>query len=60
LRAYQNRGARITLEGQEYELSHIARTCIREEEGTYMGDYIFDGSGTLLELRFDKIPIPKN
>ena len=60
LKAYQRIGVRVTLAGEEYDLTRIARTCIQEEEDTYMSDYIFDRSGTLLEVRFDKIPIPKN
>ena len=59
LKEYERQGARITLEGEEYGISRIARACVEEETATYMGDYIFDDSGRLVELRFDKISIPQ-
>ena len=59
LKKYKRQGTHITLEGEEYPISKIAQACMAEEEGTYMGDYVFDDSGKLVELRFDKISLPK-
>ena len=59
LKEYRRQGTRITLEGEEYSISKIAQACMAEEEGTYMGDYVFDDSGKLVEIRFDKISLPE-
>ena len=59
LKEYKRQGTRVTLEGEEYPISKIVRTCMAEEDPAYMGDYIFDSSGKLVELRFDKVNISK-
>ena len=55
LRLCQGQGALLTLDGEPYDASQIARLCVEEEEASYMGDYIFNAAGKLTELRFDKV-----
>lgn len=47
-------GIAVTLEGELQPLSEIADICMREE-GEYMGDFILDDQGILVEIRYDKI-----
>ena len=47
-------GIAVTLEGELQPLFEIADICMREE-GEYMGDFILDNQGKLVEIRYDKI-----
>lgn len=55
LREYQKAGVPVTLGGRKVPLELIAGTCVIWERGRYMGDYIADENGKLIELRFDRV-----
>ena len=55
LEKYKKAGVAITLEGSEYSTEYIAEVCMVEDRGRYMGDYILDEAGSLVEIRFDKV-----
>ncbi len=55
LSEYNQRGVLITISGKKQPIDEIAKECVVMERGNYMGDYIVDKSGKVVELRFDKI-----
>lgn len=55
LKDYKKNGIMVTLEGVPVPVEEIARTCAIRERGAYMGDYITDEQGRLIEVRFDRI-----
>lgn len=55
LLVYKERGVTITLGGIKIPLMCMAIICLYVERGSYMGDYIFDDEGQLLEIRFDRV-----
>ena len=55
MKHYEKRGVEITLSGEECSLEEIASACAVKEHGCYMGDYIWDETGKLKEIRYDKI-----
>ena len=55
LLAYQRAGIALTVEGSARSAEDIADLCVLREAGAYMGDYIQDERGKLIEIRFDKI-----
>ncbi|MGN0293337.1 MAG: hypothetical protein ACI4D3_04950 [Lachnospiraceae bacterium] len=55
LEAYNEQGITLRLSGKRASSERIASVCCIRECGSYMGDYILDESGRLVEIRFDKI-----
>lgn len=54
LRRAKNSGVSLFLEGKPATPEVIAGRCVCEE-AIYMADYVLDASGTLKELRYDKV-----
>ena len=55
LKAYQRAGVSLTVKGRPVSARDLADLCVVREAGSYMGDYIQDNRGKLVEIRFDKI-----
>lgn len=55
MKRYEKRGVEITLSGERCSPEQIASACAVKEHGCYMGDYIWNESGGLVEIRYDKI-----
>ncbi len=55
LRAYEEAGVRLILDGHLSTASKIARAYTVHEEGTYMRDYIHDEEGEVREVIFDLV-----
>ena len=55
LTEYYRKGVKVSLGGVRMPVSKIARICAVREEGKYMGDYIIDEAGELIEVRFDRV-----
>ncbi len=47
-------GVELFLEGQPATPKQIAERCVCEES-VYMADYVIDETGTLKELRYDRV-----
>ena len=61
---YERHGVALKIHGRRESSDKIADICCLRETGSYMGDYILDGTGHLKEIRFDRIapqnkPYPK-
>lgn len=54
LEKMQHSGVSLFLEGKESTPEIIANKCVCEDQ-TYMADYVLDDSGTLKELRYDRV-----
>lgn len=55
LEAYNEQGITLRLSGKRASSSRIANVCCIRESGSYMGDYVLDESGRLVEICFDKV-----
>lgn len=55
LDAYNERGVMLRLSGRRASSARIANVCCIRECGSYMGDYILDEDGRLVEICFDKV-----
>ena len=55
LTEYYRKGVKVSLGGMRMPVSAIARICAVKEEGKFMGDYIIDEAGELVEIRFDRV-----
>lgn len=55
LEAYNEQGITLRLSGKRASSARIANVCCIRECGSYMGDYILDESGRLVEICFDKV-----
>lgn len=55
LATYKEKGVSITLGGKKIPLFCLAIICLFVERGAYMGDYIFDDKGRLMEIKFDRV-----
>lgn len=55
LEAYNEQGITLRLSGRRASSERIASVCCIRECGSYMGDYVLDERGRLIEIRFDKI-----
>lgn len=55
LEAYNEQGITLRLSGRRSSSSKIAHTCCIRECGSYMGDYVLDDQGKLVEICFDKV-----
>lgn len=55
LEAYNEQGITLRLSGRKASSERIASVCCIRECGSYMGDYVLDESGRLVEIHFDKI-----
>ena len=55
LTEYYRKGIKVSLGGIRMPVSTIARICAVKEEGKFMGDYILDEAGELIEIRFDRV-----
>ena len=48
-------GAELYLDGKRSDAGQIAAACVFNEESSYMRDYVRDGSGKLVKIRFDSV-----
>ncbi|MDO5408871.1 MAG: hypothetical protein Q4F21_00265 [Lachnospiraceae bacterium] len=55
LEAYTERGVVLKLSGRKTSSAYIANVCCIRECGSYMGDYVLDDSGKLVEICFDRV-----
>lgn len=55
LDAYNERGVMLRLSGRRASSARIANICCIRECGSYMGDYVLDEEGRLVEICFDKV-----
>ena len=56
IRRYQSVGVTVLVDGKEPELRELEKIVeVREDGAFYMGDYIGDEEGKLVEIRFDKV-----
>ena len=55
LDAYNEQGVLLSLSGKQASSARIADVCCIRESGSYMGDYILDDDGKLVEICFDKV-----
>lgn len=55
LEAYNEQGITLRLSGRRASSARIASVCCIRECGSYMGDYVLDESGRLVEICFDKV-----
>lgn len=55
LEAYNEQGITLKLSGKRASSARIANVCCIRECGSYMGDYILDESGRLVEICFDRV-----
>jgi hypothetical protein len=55
LEAYNEQGVTLRLSGKKASSARIANVCCIRECGLYMGDYVLDDNGKLVEICFDKI-----
>lgn len=55
LEAYNEQGITLRLSGRKASSARIANVCCIRECGSYMGDYVLDESGRLVEICFDKV-----
>ena len=55
LAEYYRKGVKVSLGGVRMPVGKIAQICAVREEGKYMGDYIIDEAGELIEVRFDRV-----
>lgn len=55
LEAYNEQGITLRLSGKRASSARIASVCCIRECGSYMGDYILDDTGRLVEICFDKV-----
>lgn len=55
LDAYNERGVMLRLSGKRASSARIANVCCIRECGSYMGDYVLDDEGRLVEICFDKV-----
>ena len=55
LTEYYRKGVKVSLGGMRMPVSAIAKICAVKEEGKFMGDYIIDEAGELIEIRFDRV-----
>lgn len=55
LLAYQKAGVLLTVGGRITNAKEITDLIMIRDRGSYMEDFIRDGSGTLVELRFDRL-----
>lgn len=52
---YEDQGVKFMMKGRETSLDKIARICAVKERGSYMGDFISDSAGDVVEIHFDRI-----
>lgn len=55
LEAYNEQGITLRLSGRRASSARIANVCCIRECGSYMGDYVLDEQGRLVEICFDKV-----
>ena len=55
LEAYNEQGITLRLSGKRASSERIASVCCIRECGAYMGDYVLDESGRLVEICFDRV-----
>lgn len=55
LEAYNEQGITLRLSGKRASSARIANVCCIRECGSYMGDYVLDESGRLVEICFDRV-----
>lgn len=55
LEAYNEQGITLKLSGRRASSARIANVCCIRECGSYMGDYVLDEEGRLVEICFDKV-----
>jgi len=55
LQSYNKKSVRLMLEGEQSTPECIANACAVMEEGCYMRDYISNDTGSIIEIRFDKV-----
>jgi len=55
LKAAVNKGVQLYMEGELSSPERITQECCLNEECIYMPDYVTNGNGKLVELRYDKI-----
>ena len=55
LYAYRQAGVYLSLSGKPSSPKELARVCTARKDSCYMGDFIPDEQGKLIEIRFDKI-----
>lgn len=55
LDAYNEQGVMLRLSGKRASSARIANVCCIRESGSYMGDYVLNDEGRLVEICFDKV-----
>lgn len=55
LKEYRQAGVYLTLSGKPISPQSMAKACVAREDCCYMGDFIPDEQGKLIEIRFDKV-----
>lgn len=55
LKEAMNKGVQLYIEGELSSPEQITQACCLNEESIYMPDYVTNGNGKLVELRYDKI-----
>ncbi len=55
LKAYNDNGIPIYIDGMNLSVEEIAKACAITERGSYMADYVMDDTEKIIEVRFDKI-----
>ncbi len=58
LKLLSQEGVRVSIEGHVFPISKAAEIMSVNEEVCYMPDYLRDESGHLIEVRYDRIPLP--
>ena len=55
LEAYNEKGVILRLSGRRASSAKIANACCIKECGSYMGDYVLDETGELVEICFERV-----
>lgn len=52
----EREGVKLYLNGVPSTTEYIIRNCV-EEDTVYMPDYVTDGNGKIMEIRYDRISL---
>lgn len=56
LEELEREGVRLYLDGVPSTTDYIVSNCV-EEDTVYMPDYVTDGEGKIIEIRYDRISL---